>query len=211
MNTKTISQTWKSILNINTTEMNTLQDIEQLVASGNLPEAIVMAEEQLKLIPTTEFHDIIGKDLLHHVPTLVRYISDFYAVADEELDVTSIYASMNAFTMEFKNWYIELFAFEEYLNTDNKDWEEDYEFVSEHKMRIKGFESLQEIFERFMEEELHRDQHYFEASEWTEYLVIMRLQELFLKAKLVAEEQNLPWETVSIIVGAQDYDLLSEF
>ena len=48
-----------------------------LLESKQLDEAIAMAERELKEIPTTDFHKILDKNLLHLTLELTKHINDF--------------------------------------------------------------------------------------------------------------------------------------
>jgi protein involved in temperature-dependent protein secretion len=51
--------------------------LSELLESQKLDEAIAMAEQELKNIPTTGFHKILDKNLLHLTSDLAKHINEF--------------------------------------------------------------------------------------------------------------------------------------
>src|SRR5690554_4871920 len=49
-----------------------------LLESKKLDEAIALAEKELRDIPTTYFHKILDKNLLHQTSNLANHIADFH-------------------------------------------------------------------------------------------------------------------------------------
>jgi protein involved in temperature-dependent protein secretion len=48
-----------------------------LLKSNKLNEAITLAEKELREIPTTDFHNILGRNLLHLTSNLANHIKVF--------------------------------------------------------------------------------------------------------------------------------------
>lgn len=184
-----------------------MEQIQDLIQQGKIEEAIRETETELSQLPQTDFHQIIGKDLLHLQPNLVVFLNDFYQTmtVDEELDVKAIYVEMNSFTSQYKSWFLQLLAYDSQHSRENLDWLTDFSGESEKTMTVTGYESLQEANERYMQSEGYRDDLQRQACELHEHLVILRLQEL-VKHTVAAHKGKAAWASVPMFVSAHDYE-----
>ncbi len=186
------------------------ENLNKLVVSNQLDKAIKLAEEKLTALPQTDFHKIIGKNLLHLTEPLTNYIDKFYKTVKGEIDVKAIYSEMNGFTINYDLWFIDLFAFAECGELDDLDWLADFEASSDDSMTISGFEELQTVYEDYMKNEKWEDKNLEAACEICELLIILRLQELFKESKKVAIDKKLNWAHIPLFATAHDYDMIYE-
>lgn len=184
--------------------------LEQLVLDNKLEKAIKIAEEKLINLPQTDFHKIIGKNLLHLTGELVNYISEFHKTAQNEIDVKAIYSEMNGFAFNYELWVIDLFGFKECGGLDDLDWFADFEVSSNDYMVITGFEELQNVYKDYRENEKWKDKMLREADEICSLLIILRLQELFQEVKKTAITKKVIWADIPIFATAHDYDMIYE-
>jgi hypothetical protein len=184
-----------------------MEQIQQLIQAGKIEEAIRETEAKLNQLPQTDFHQIIGKDLLHLQSNLVVFLNDFYQTmtVEEELDVKAIYVEMNSFTSKYDQWFLQLLAYDSQHSRENLDWLTDFSGESEKTMTVTGYESLQEANERYMQSEGYRNDLLREACELHEYLVILRLQEL-VKHTVAANKGKAEWASIPMFVSAHDYE-----
>jgi hypothetical protein len=184
-----------------------MEQIESLIQAGKIEEAIQETEAKLSQLPHTDFHQLIGKDLLHLQPMLVKFLNDYYdsVEADEQLDIKAIYVEMNSFSTQYDRWFIELFSYDSQHSKDNLDWLKDFSGESEKSMTIIGYESLQEANQRYMQSEGYRDNDLRQACELHEHLVILRLQEL-VKQTITANKGKAAWTAVPVFVSAHDFE-----
>jgi hypothetical protein len=184
-----------------------MEQIESLIQTGKIEEAIHETEARLGQLPQTDFHQVIGKGLLHLQPVLVKFFNEFYKTVeeDEQLDIKAIYVEMNNFSTEFERWSIQLFSYDSQHSRDNLDWLKDFSEESETSMTITGFESLQEANQRYMQSEGYRNNDLRQACELHEYLVILRLQEL-VKQTVAAHKGKAAWASVPVFVSAHDFE-----
>lgn len=184
-----------------------MEQIESLIQAGKIEEAIRETESRLSELQQTDFHQIIGKDLLHLQPMLVQFLNEFYKMVevDEQLDIKAIYVEMNSFSTEFQRWSIQIFSYDSQHSSDNLDWLRDFSEESETSMTITGYESLQEANQRYMQSEGFRDNDLRHACELHEYLVILRLQEL-VKVTVAAKKGKAAWASVPVFVSAHDFE-----
>ena len=190
--------------------MDIREKLDKLVVANQLDKAIKLAEEKLNALPQTDFHKIIGKNLLHLTEPLTNYIDNFYKTAKDEINVKAIYSEMNGFTINYDLWFIDLFAFTECGGLDDLDWLSDFEVSSDDSMTISGFEELQTVYEDYMENEKWGDKKLKAVCEICELLIILRLQELFKEAKIAAIDKKLNWADIPLFATAHDYDMVYE-
>ena len=195
---------------------------------NQLDKAIDFAENELNKLPETDFHKIIGKDLSHLVSNLNDYLNGFYDFAknyykgsdknfikkffgsknDSTKSLQAIYCEMNGFTINYDLWFIDLFGFSFCNDLSDLDWLADFELSSNKSMIINGFESLQKVYQDYMENEKWKDNELEKACGICEFLIIMRLQQLFERTYNEYKDKNTTWTNIPIFVTAHDYDLI---
>jgi hypothetical protein len=196
------------------------EKLKILLESKKLDEAIVLAESELRKIPETDFHKVLGRNLLHQVSDLAHYIADFYKSTSQTLNkkqgfIKSIlgsknskpaafYCEMNGFTINYDRWFIDLFSYEEFSQED-WDWLGDFYDSAPKELTITGFEDIQAAFQDVHENDRLDEENTHNAYEICELLVILRLQELF---KAVYKDSSDEWKKIPMLVTAHDYDLI---
>jgi len=184
-----------------------MDKITDWIRAGQIDAAIRYTEDKMAELPATPFHHVIGKDLLHLQPILGQFLNSFYKAMkeEEELDIKAILCQMNSFSINYDHWFLDLFAYETVEGTDTMSWLGEYDGQSEKSMSITGFEALQEVNKVYMETKAYRDDNLRAACELQEYLVVLRLYELFRKT--VTEHKNrAAWAGISMIVAVTDYE-----
>ncbi|MXN91124.1 hypothetical protein GR160_07760 [Flavobacterium sp. Sd200] len=182
--------------------------LRELVSHGQLDQAISIAEEELSQHVKTDFHKVIGINLLHLVDELNAYIEYFYTTLASKTTIKAMYAEMNGFTINYDLWFISLFAFEKYEDLEDKDWLGDYDVMYDHYFSISGFEELQAAYENYMKNEDWEDEENEAVADICELIIILRLQELFKAAKEAALKKGLSWGNIPLFVTAHDSELL---
>lgn len=183
-----------------------MKQIQDLIREGHIEEAISQTEASLRQLPQTDFHEIIGKDLLHLESSLGRMLSQFYETTtkEEELTVRAIYVEMNSFTTQYERWFLHLLAYDSPHSRGNLDWLADFTAESEKSITITGYEKLQEANQRYMQSEGYRIDNLRQACELHEYLVVLRMQELV--KHVVSANKDSAWASVPIFAAAHDYE-----
>jgi len=69
-------------------------DLEQL----DFVKALQTSETELKKLPETEFHEIIGKSLTNQADDLASWVEDFFIKASNKVGIKALYFEMNEFT-----------------------------------------------------------------------------------------------------------------
>lgn len=181
--------------------------IQHLIQTGQIETAIRETETQLGELPNSDFHYVIGKDLLHLKAPLAAYFKYCYTIMkeDEELEVKALYLEMNSFTTQYDQWFLHLLAYESVANRDNPDWLADFAGESPKTLTITGFEPLQEANKQYMQTEGYRNDQLRQACELHEYLVILRVQELVLQT-INDNKGKAAWAGIPVLVGAHDYE-----
>jgi len=184
-----------------------MEQIQDLIQAGNIEEAIRQTEAALSQLPQTDFHEIIGKDLLHLEPSLKKFLNNFYEVTtgEEELPIKAIYVEMNSFTTQYERWFLHLLAYDAPRNPGNADWLKEFSAESEKSITITGYEKLQEANKQYMQSEGYRIDDLRQACELHEYLVVLRMQELVMQA-VSAEKGKAAWASLPIFAAAHDYE-----
>jgi hypothetical protein len=195
--------------------------LSELLESQKLDEAIAMAEQELKNIPTTDFHKILGKNLLHLTSDLAKHINKFDKSTRQilkkkqgfiknlfgsakEINPAAYYCEMNGFTINYDRWYIDLFSFENYSLTD-WEWLSDFYDSTANDLTITGFEDIQKVFEDVHENNRFEEPNIDKAYEVCELLVILRLQELFRETYKLNQGY---WDKIPMFITAHDYELI---
>ena len=195
--------------------------LSELLESKKLDEAIAMAEQELKNIPTTDFHKILGRNLLHLASHLARHIKEFDKSTKDvlkkkqgfiknlfgsgkEVKPAAYYCEMNGFTINYDRWFIDLFSFENYSLTD-WEWLSDFYDSTANDLTITGFEEIQKAFEDVHENNRFEEPNIDKAYEVCELLVILRLQELFRETYKLNQGD---WDKIPMFITAHDYELI---
>lgn len=182
-------------------------DIGTLLASGKLGEAILLAEAKLKEQTPSDFHQLLGKNLLHQTEKLSAYFADFYENVKHNLPVKAIYAEMNGFTINCDLWFLDLFAYDKVGGVDDTDWLADWEKGNSTKTSfpLTGYEALQVAYEDYMDNEKYKDIKMEAASDVAELLIVLRFQELISASVQTAGKKGLQWATIPVFASAHDY------
>lgn len=195
--------------------------LTELLESQKLDEAIAMAEQELKNIPTTDFHKILDKNLLHLTSNLAKHIKEFDKSTKDVLKKkqglikslfgsgknvkpAAYYCEMNGFTINYDRWFIDLFSFENYSLTD-WEWLSDFYDSTANDLTITGFEEIQKAFEDVHENNRFDEPNIDKAYEVCELLVILRLQELFRETYKLNQGD---WDKIPMFITAHDYELI---
>ncbi len=187
------------------------EKLNTLITRDKLDEAITLAEKELRGLPQTPFHAILGKDLLHLVDPMAKYLDAFYQWMKPTLTTKALYAEMNGFTINPDLWYVDVFAYDEYQGLDDLDWLADVELENStvnDPFVLTGFEDLQEAYDDYMEKEKYHDKRQRSGSEVCELIVILRLQQLMREAVKAGKAKGKTWVKVPLLVTAHDYDLI---
>lgn len=194
----------------------------KLLEDKKLDEAIDLAEQELRNIPTTDFHKILGRNLLHLKDDLASYIKYFDRSTRNILKKrqgflknlfsfgnnkkpTAYYGEMNDFTINYDCWYIDLFSFENDCQEEDWEWLSDFYDSTTRNLTITGFEEIQKAYEDFHQNNKAGDPSIDKAFEVCELLVILRLQELF---RATYKNGNDDWNSIPMFVTAHDYELI---
>ncbi|SEM00677.1 hypothetical protein SAMN04488505_103115 [Chitinophaga rupis] len=184
-----------------------MEQIQELIQAGKIGEAIRETEAKLKQLPSSDFQQVIGKDLLHLQPALTQFLDYFYEAmtVEEELEIKAMYVEMNSFTTQYERWFLHALAYESIPRLGDLSWLTDFSGESEKTFTITGYEALQKANEKYMKSEGYRDDQLRQACELHEYLVILRVQEL-VKHTLTANKGKAAWADVPVFVSAHDYE-----
>jgi len=189
-------------------EFDLADKVKRLVEINQIDKAIELAEIELKKIPITDFHKVIGRNFLSSTDSLTEFITNFYKQAVKEMEVKAMYSEMNGFTINYDLWFLDLFAFKSCGELDDIDWLADYDFSTGKSMVLSGMEDIQFVYEDYMKNEKWSDEKLENAMEICEIIIVLRLQELFMNSIDSATQKKLEWSKTPIFVTAHDYEIL---
>jgi hypothetical protein len=187
--------------------------LQNLLQENKIAECIEIAENELEKQPKTNFQKIIGrKELLKQVKKLNKWIGKFYKSANKKIYLKSLCAEMNRIAMNPDNWYLDIFAYDNYGGAQNFDWLEEWQHENPDRdnFSIKGFEDIQKAYKKFREENKSQNETLSISAELCELLIILRLFELFDAARNLAIEKEKKWIKVPVIVKADGNELIYE-
>jgi len=202
---------------------NKLQD---WVSSQRIDKAIEYAESKLRSLPKSGFNKILGKNILHHKEELARFVDNFYSKSikdyrklnpnfikrlfskDSEAPKTlkSLSCEMASYSIS-DTCNFNLFALSKDEGLEQLDWLADFEFNSLDDFEISGLEELVEVYLTYYDEEQYDDQFLESSWETCEYLLTLRLQELFQETVQILRTRNIIWDSLPIYIFAHDSDL----
>lgn len=188
--------------------MNVLyKEIAGLIRNNQLADAFKLTRNKLQQLPLTDFHYILEIEWLPLAENVALYIEKFYKSAKRKLKlVEAIYCEMNAFTINYDNWFVQFFAYEKYMGTEDFDWLADYDYTQDNALLFTGLERIQSIFKDYIENEKWKDKNMKEAFDVSEYIIILGVQRLFREAYVIAKNKKFNWVNIPVFVNAHDYD-----
>lgn len=183
--------------------------INQIVKTGNIKDAIQQTEIEFKNIDVTDFHKIIGRDLLHLEDDVDEFLSALLQESKENLDdeIKAIYVEMNGFTINHDMWFTTGASFTYCNDSEDTDWLADYNYFFEMAMVITGFEDLQKVYEDYMVNEKWDIEGLELASDFCALLITLRLLELF-KASFEKFNAKSEWTNIPVFVTTHDSETL---
>lgn len=192
-------------MNFNFAEQINL-DLEKL----DFEKAISTGETELKKLPASDFHSIIGKSLTQQADSLADWVDYFHQIASKKLDIKSLYFEINEFDINTDIWYIDCFAYSQDGGFDPEDmewlcdFETDSQTETETVFKIENLEKLQTAFETT---EIDTD-NLQDARDWCEQIIIGRFMELMRTAHLSARQKGYSWATIPIYFTEHSYDFI---
>jgi len=191
-------------------EFNLETVLMELISKDKIEVAILMAERELSRYEETAFTEIIGKNLLHQIHDLEKYLKSFILKTSNRISLKSVYGEMNGFSINYDLWFLDLFGFDFLGEMENLDWLADWEDENSTKRSfvIKGFEGIQKTYQLHHENKMYTNQRNAEAADICDYVIVLRLQELFRETIKKAKRENQPWAEIPILVTAHDYELV---
>jgi len=171
-------------------------------------KAISIAETELKKIPTTDFHSVIGQSMISQVDSLVSWVDNYYKSTSKKIDIKALYFEMNEFDINTDTWYIDGFCYNKDggLDLHDMEWLCDFtrDTMTSEEFIVGGFEKLQLAFENIEPD----NDDLQNARDWSEQIVIARFMELMRTTHLKAKEQKLEWATIPLYFTEHSYDFI---
>jgi hypothetical protein len=203
-------------------------ELNEFIKIGNLDKAIQITESELKKLPTTDFHKVLNRDLLHLSKNLNDYLTTFYKNSKNNIEgkklgflsslsqknqetsksLKAIYCEMNGFTINYDLWFLSGFAYSFCNDLDDIDWLADYDYSTDNIFIISGFEDLQNVYKDYMENEKWNDKNLEIACDLCAILITLRLEELFRETYMNAQNSDEKWKEIPLFVTSHDSELV---
>lgn len=171
-------------------------------------EASRIVESKLKIIPSTDFHTILGKSMNIQANELAAWIDNFYKSTSKRIDIKAMYFEMIEFDINTDIWSIDGFAFDKDggLDLNDMEWLCDVteETMTKNEFVLTGYEDLQDAFKNIA---LDTD-NLQNARDWCEQLVIVHFMELMRTTHLIAKQNKFTWAILPIYFTEHAYDFI---
>ena len=194
--------------------MNYYDTVKKLIVEKKVPDAVMFCETELAKFPSTPFHWVLGKDMLHLSTPLRNFIDGNFSNSPQLTKTKAFYAALNGFSVNWDLWFLDIVAFDildDYQNEES-DWLGDafWGSSSPEYFNITGWEKLQAAFKNYHEANQYADEQLKLIAELTEFLVVLRLQQLFEHTILDARREDVKWSAIPWGITAHDYFLIYE-
>lgn len=185
------------------------EQVNQIVRTGDIQKAINMAEIEFRNLEETDFHTIIGRDLLHLKNDVNEFLSSVYEKSKDNLggEIKAIYCEMNAFTINYELWFATGCSFTFCNDLEDTDWLADYEYFFDMAMVISGFEDLQKTYEDYMTNKKWNIEGLELANDFCALLITLRLLELF-KASFEKFKDKSDWTKIPVFVTSHESETI---
>lgn len=177
--------------------------------------ALVIAQAELKALPVSPFHAIIGRSLIHMTKPLANWINDFYSGAKKKSVVCALYFELNEFDINTDYWFIDGFAYDDCgEDSDDMDWLSDFSTDSRTEtgsvFYIEDYHLLQSAFSEVDQKKLNGDwtKELQDARDWCEQIIIIRFMELMRNAHLFSKQKFLSWSDTPVYFTEHEYDFI---
>lgn len=194
--------------------MNYYDGIKKLIVNKKLVDAITFCQTELTKFPSSPFHWILGKDMLHLSTDLFDFIKGNFSNGTKLDQTEAFYSELNGFSINCDRWFLDIVAFDKIddFQSEHSDWlcEGFWGSSNPEYFQITGWEKLQEVFKVYHDAKQYKSEQLRLIAELTEFLVILRLQELFEQTIFKARQEGLKWASVPWGVTAHDYFLIYE-
>lgn len=193
--------------------MECYETIKGLITQRKLVEAIRFCEAELAKFKSTQFHWILGKDLLNVSADLLTFIDHNFRDPFKLEKTRAFYSELNEFSINPDRWFFDIVAYDKIddFQNEHSNWLlEGFWGSHPEYFEIIGWETLQDIFKNYHERKAYRDKQLKKVSELTEFLVVLRFQELFEKTIRDAKRRKLKWAEIPWGITAHEYHLVYE-
>lgn len=185
-------------------------EINKLVQANELDLAIQITKDQFAQLPSTAFHKVLDINWLPLAEPLAMQLDKFYKSAYRKIkSVKALYCEMNAFTINYDNWYMEFFAYSKSQGSDDFDWLADYDYAKNTALAFTNLEEVQSVYRDYIENKKYHDPTLRKAFEISEFYIILGVQQLFREAMEIAKGDKVKWATIPVYVAAHDYNELT--
>lgn len=187
------------------------EEIRTFVKSGKLNEGIEFAEQRMKELGRSDFHSILGKDFFHLTRSLYKFLESNFADGDKLRQTKAFYTELNGFSINYDKWFLFVQAHDtrEDYHDDTSDWLCDG-FWGSHNPEyfvLKGLRRIRKAFGKY-DKLQERSESLKKSATIAEYLVVMRLQQLFDVVISKGKQASRPWATIPWGVTAHDYFII---
>jgi hypothetical protein len=156
---------------------------------------------QLTGLPGCPFHVILELEITNSPDNVAAYFDRFFINEGKRFEVQAAYTETNGFSINPDRWFFSPFAFRKYGGLDSFDWLSDWQSEDFPDMTITGLEPLQAVYAS----DAFRDEAHVDARDVASLLVVIKFQNLILRAAPRMKELRFP-----LLATAHDYDFIFE-
>src|SRR5262245_36936737 len=89
-----------------------IQQLTPVLASGRLDLVEAEAAGHMKALPASPFHVLLGLSITNELPEAAQHLDGFFGAQSRNVRIAAAYAEMNAFDINPRRWFFELFAYD---------------------------------------------------------------------------------------------------
>jgi hypothetical protein len=177
-----------------------------MVPHGKLTGCIQLLEEAMEALRKTPYHQVLGRDFLHHTDSVAEYLINFHREASANIDIAALYFEMNGFTINPDRWYFDGFAYETAGDIWELEWLAHWDAdTDDEQFTLTGMEPVQEAFARYYCDP-SQPLSLKVAEELADHLVNARFMQLIAAAHQTAKQRYKALDGLPILATAHEWD-----
>lgn len=188
--------------------MDLWKEVDLKFQQGEIESAIRFLETSLAAESVNRFKGLIGTEFSNPPSAVLTGINDFLSSCLDKFDVQAVYLEMNGFDVNYKRWFFDFFAFDRYLKyATDLDWLCDWQSEEWPEITLTGLEKVQEDFEWYHENQIHKESRFDSAHEAAALLVMCK----FVRLIADAIRSGSLIKPVPVLATAHDFEIIGKF
>jgi hypothetical protein len=176
-----------------------VEQLDPVLRKGDLANCEAAITDQLRSLPQSPFHIIHDLNITNPPEQVAAHFDNFIEYEEKRFPIKAVYTEMNGFDINPDRWYFELFGYRQYGGREDYDWLADWQSEDYPEMTVTGLEPLQKVYAS----DAFRAEEFFDASNITSLLVVVKFQDLIRRAAPHMRRLMFP-----LLATAHDYDFI---